>query len=438
MAPAHAAALGFFPLDEELGLLSGSLTPHQHESLARLCVHMPFARACQMLREITGVQVSEATARRQTYVSGEAYEAVQTAHAQPPKLTKARACRCQHCGKVSAPGPKVPSLPVAKLAISSDGAYVPLVGGEWAEVKTLAIGQVKLVETETGVKVQTSNISYFSRLTDAQTFGDLALAETQRRGVERATHVCAVQDGADWLQAFVDLHRPDAVRILDFPHAAEYVNAIGQAAREAGTELPATWLQDQLHRLKHQGPTALLADLRALRSKHPQVEVITDKLAYLEKREAHMQYPTYQAQGWPIGSGMVESANKQVMQTRLKGPGMHWARPHVNPMLALRTAECNDRGPVAWLDLTAHRLHQRAQLRMQLQQQCAAERQSTAPTIEPGVPPTPSKAPPAPLASVPADQPSSPHHPASTHPWRRPFLKRSPHPSSSPPLLAKK
>jgi hypothetical protein len=56
-------------------------------------------------------------------------------------------------------------------------------------------------ESETGVKVQTSHISYFSRLTDAQTFGDLALAETQRRGVERATHVCAVQDGAEWLQA---------------------------------------------------------------------------------------------------------------------------------------------------------------------------------------------------------------------------------------------
>jgi hypothetical protein len=222
------------------------------------------------------------------------------------------------------------------------------------------------------------------------------------------------------------------------PHAAEYVSAIGQAAREAGTELPATWLKDQLHRLKHQGPAPLLADLRALRSQHPQVEVIADKLAYLEKREAHMQYPAYQAQGWPIGSGMVESANKQVMQARLKGPGMHWARPHVNPMLALRNAECNDRGSEAWLHLTTHRLHQRAQLRMQRQQQRAAERQSTSRATEPRVLPTPSKAPPAPVASVPAAQPSSPHRPASTHPWRRPFLKRSPHPSSSPPLLAKK
>jgi hypothetical protein len=104
--------------------------------------------------------------------------------------------------------------------------------------------------------------------------------------VERATHVCDVQDGADWLQAFVDLHRPDAVRILDFPHAAEYISAIGQAAREAGTALAATWLTDQLHRLKHQGPRQLLADLRALRAKHSEVEVLADKLVYVEKREA--------------------------------------------------------------------------------------------------------------------------------------------------------
>ncbi len=45
-----------------------------------------------------------------------------------------------------------------KQAISSDGAYVPLVGGEWAEVKRLSIGEVELVESETGVQVQTASL----------------------------------------------------------------------------------------------------------------------------------------------------------------------------------------------------------------------------------------------------------------------------------------
>ena len=44
--------------------------------------------------------------------------------------------------------------------------------------------------------------------------------------------------------------------------------------------------------------------------------------------------PGYQELGWPIGSGSVESANKGVVQARLKGAGMRWERSHVNPMLA--------------------------------------------------------------------------------------------------------
>ena len=35
-----------------------------------------------------------------------------------------------------------------------------------------------------------------------------------------------------------------------------------------------------------------------------------------------------------IGSGATESANKVVVEARLKGPGMHWASFHLNPMLA--------------------------------------------------------------------------------------------------------
>jgi hypothetical protein len=66
-------------------------------------------------------------------------------------------------------------------------------------------------------------------LADAATFGRMALVETHRRGTETARTVCAVSNGAAWIQGFVDLHRPDAVRILDFPHALSYVAQAGQA-----------------------------------------------------------------------------------------------------------------------------------------------------------------------------------------------------------------
>jgi hypothetical protein len=112
---------------------------------------------------------------------------------------------------------------------------VPLQHGEWAEVKTFALGIVSPPVQERGEwVVHTEELSYFSRLADAETFGRLALVETHRRGTETATTVCAVKDGAVWIQGCVDLHRPDAVRILDFPPALGYVAQAGQAVYGEG------------------------------------------------------------------------------------------------------------------------------------------------------------------------------------------------------------
>jgi hypothetical protein len=95
-------------------------------------------------------------------------------------------------------------------------------------------------------------------------------------------------------------------------HAAEYINEIGRAVQAAGGRLPATWLEGVLHRL---------TPLTWLTARYPS-SAVQEKLTYLQKREAHMPYPTYQEAGWPIGSGSVESANKLVVEARLKGAGM--------------------------------------------------------------------------------------------------------------------
>ena len=58
-------------------------------------------------------------------------------------------------------------------------------------------------------------------------------------------------DGAEWQQKFIDLHRHDAVRILDWAHAAEHLAQAGQAALGAGTQAASEWPGVQLHQLKH-------------------------------------------------------------------------------------------------------------------------------------------------------------------------------------------
>lgn len=73
---------------------------------------------------------------------------------------------------------------------------VPLQGGIWAEVKLVTIGTVERRKNKklTDSQVVTKHLSYFARMTDAGTFATQASAEIRRRGVERATEVCAIQE----------------------------------------------------------------------------------------------------------------------------------------------------------------------------------------------------------------------------------------------------
>jgi hypothetical protein len=228
------------------------------------------------------------------------------------------------------------------------------------------IGEVQPAVEEKGeMVVHTQNLSYFSRKVSAQEFGRLALVEMQRRGVENAQAVAAVMDGADWEQNFVDFHCPRAIRILDFAHAAEHVNEIGECLHGEHSPESQAWLKERLHYLKQKGPDKLLGEFEKLQRKYPEAQTISSNLAYLKKRKAQLHYPLFQAQGWPIGSGMVESGNKLVVQARLKGAGMHWAEEHVNPMLALRNILCSGRWKEDWPKIEA-RLRQQTRQRRRL------------------------------------------------------------------------
>src|SRR5512139_4061017 len=114
MGSARNAEQAFFPLDDELELLPGTLTPSLQEDLVHLGAWMPFQRAAQELQHCRLVDVSRPTVERITEAAGAAYVAFQTAEVQ----------RIERDLPVPTRGP-------AKQFLSVDGAMVPLVGGVW-------------------------------------------------------------------------------------------------------------------------------------------------------------------------------------------------------------------------------------------------------------------------------------------------------------------
>jgi len=370
---------------------------------------MPFGQAAAALAWFCGAPVGRETARRLTEAAGAALVAWEGAEAD----------------RLAAERPAPPAGPRV-LQLSLDGAMVPLVGGEWAEAKLLAVGEVLAARDAAGAPVARAvGVSYCARVADAEAFGRAVLPEVHRRGVETAGTAAAVADGSEWIQGVVDLHRPDAVRILDFPHGAEHLNAAAQACFGEGSPAAVAWLDQQAAELKDGDPDAALRALGVLpvgRAPDPAAAARArdETLGYLTKRRAQISYAQFRRQGLPIGSGMVESGHKRVVQARLKGAGMHWARPSVNPMLALRCAVCNDRWDEVWPRI-ARRLRAAP---------AAPPRPRRPPGLSAAQASRPRRAPRPPrprVAPMPADRPTTvvAGRPTADHPFkRRPILRR--------------
>ena len=389
-------------------MLPGALTPRLQESLVRLGTLLPsFALAATELAFHTGVEVHRTTAMRLSEAAGAAAVAVQEAEV----------------ATILRDYPDPPAEP-ERLVFHVDGAMVPLRHGVWGEVKTVAVGvPAPPVEEDGELVVHTRELSYFSRLTDSTAFAEAATGELHRRGVTTTQHLGVVVDGAEWIQGFIDLHAPEAVRILDFAHAAEYVTAMGQTLGPDGPLLSGAALTQALHDLKQVGPDAVLARLRQLVEQQAEAGELPKLLAYLEKRAGQMQYAHFRTAGWPIGSGSGESANKLVVEARLKGAGMHWAEQNVNPLLALRNAVCNDRWVEVWGQIEAEQRRQVRARRAERHRQrmappppvpaCRAERRGVAQAVAPS---------PAPQPAGPERAPAG--RPAADHPWRRAWSRR--------------
>jgi hypothetical protein len=240
--------------------------------------------------------------------------------------------------------------------------------------------------------------------------------------------VAGVCDGADWCQGFLDLHRPDAVRILDFPHAVGYLAAAARARFGAETPAARTWLAEQAHELKHGDPVLVLGAIEGLpvaAAPDPVAAAAARDVAaeYLGTRLDQIRYARFRAAGYPIGSGAGESANKAVVEGRLKGAGMHWAPDHVDPMVALRTVEYADRWAAVWPRLgPAVRAHARR-----------------APRVAPSIPaPIPQPPLPAAVATPAASPPASHAVPATTPTHRKLVVNGKPtarHPWKAAPCL---
>ena len=338
---ARSVGPSFPPLSERLGLVPGTLSPWVAELAVQYGSTCSFATAARLLNQALRTRISDDTVRRVTEAAGAVWCQVEldvlTAH-EAAVLTPG-------APPVAIPDPD-PFAPTATIGLCLDGAMVPLVDGEWQEVRTLTVSRVVVTDAE----VRTTDLSYVSQLAPAAVFAHTIGVELTRRGV--LTHpgtVVAVSDGAVWIQEALDLQVPQAERVLDVMHAVEYLADAAKASFGPETAATSEWLGIWRHALRAGRWREVLTALEAL----PSSPERTNALRYLGSRTAMLAYDRCDRAGWPVGSGTVESANKLVVEARMKGAGRHWHPGSVNPMVGLCAVMASRRWEQAWPRIVA-------------------------------------------------------------------------------------
>jgi hypothetical protein len=198
-------------------------------------------------------------------------------------------------------------------------------------------------------------VRYLATLQGQASLGEPLRRQAAQVGMDRADRWIALSDGGsgleDWFR--VNFGRIDAV-ILDFYHASEYLAELAKAWHGIGTEAAEDQHRRWAHRLKHEGGGAILEELRelALPKRSGLHEVWRTTVVYFENQVHRMDYPSYRARGWQIGSGPVEAACKTVIGQRLKGTGMRWGAAGADAISHLRALFLSERGQWAayWTD----------------------------------------------------------------------------------------
>ena len=184
---------------------------------------------------------------------------------------------------------------------------------------------------------------YEVELSDADTVFKTLAGLLRFIGADQAAEVCFVADGADWIWARVDalVERaeipPERVhKILDFYHASEHINDALKACKHLSSEERKT-LHAGLSRLLVQpdGHAMVLARLTEF-ARGRRAAAVNKEIRYFRKHCEHMQYHAWREARVPIGSGVVESAIRRVVNQRFKGASICWREDHLLPLMYLR------------------------------------------------------------------------------------------------------
>jgi hypothetical protein len=170
---------------------------------------------------------------------------------------------------------------------------------------------------------------------------------SDKEGLSNAQSAVWLSDGGKgFWRMFDEAFFKKAIGVLDFYHAAQNVWKGAKAWLDGRTSGARKWFAEARGKIRNGNMSQVLQELKEkpdLEGLSPENrKTLENLIAYLEKHKEHMDYDRFKALGLPIGSGIVESTCKWLIQQRFKGVGMRWSEKGFGSLLHLRLEWVNE------------------------------------------------------------------------------------------------
>ena len=335
---------GSYPLDGKLGLRPGEMSA-ELESLAGMTgVQLAFGQGSDLFEALTLISLSDHSLAKASQAIG---TEVQAQEQEWIAQSRDEAWLQEQDRLAEQPQRLYGALDAAKVHVRGDKEH------PWRDIKVGAWFSTTAEPPQTpdeDWEIRATDISYYCDILQAQQFGHLVWATGCQRQAQLAQELIFLGDGAEWIWNLVEEYYPEAVQIVDWFHATEYIAPVAKLAfskeeqRQAWIENVRTWLwkgnlDDVLQAFEH-----LITHDRA-------GEEARKSATYFTNNRHRMNYPEYRAQGYQIGSGTIESGCKQVVTQRLKVAGAIWELDNAVTVAKARAALLSGQ----WHTITARR-----------------------------------------------------------------------------------
>jgi hypothetical protein len=224
------------------------------------------------------------------------------------------------------------------LYIMTDGAAVNTRvkdenGSTWRENKTvIAFSDRNMIKRKDGGNIIVSK-EYSAYIGTAESFRGYVLDTAIKAGYGKAHDVVIIGDGAAWIRNMGRDLFPEAVQILDLYHLKENIYTYAKHKFGNNEKAYVPWAEEFIYKIE-KGNIQEVLNLLPEEEKLP--AGVVNLRTYILNNINRIDYPKYKEKGYFVGSGAIESANKVILQRRLKQAGMRWSVSGAQYVLSLR------------------------------------------------------------------------------------------------------